>query len=67
MYIIRLAPEAYDRAFPGARPLACVPLDQIPPGAAQGPPGTLALLRSPEEVAAGVPLPIRGPAVLVVR
>lgn len=67
LFSIGQAPEAYDRALPGARPLACVAPEELPPGALDGPPGTVAVLRTPEEVAAGIPMPVDGPAVLEVR
>lgn len=58
LYSVGLHPTAYDRTFPEARAIACVPFDQVPPGT------KVALLRSPEELAAGTPPALSGPDVI---
>jgi MFS family permease len=66
LYSIGLVPTAYDRELSGARPLPCVPFDQLPPDAGKGA-DRIAVLRTPEEEANGIPVPITGPSVIVVR
>jgi hypothetical protein len=60
------APSAYDRGIPGARALRCVPVDELPPGAAAGP-ERIALVRTPEDEASGRPPALAGPSIVVVR
>lgn len=57
---------AFDRGIPGARPLRCVPVDELPPGAANGK-EKIALVRTVEEDASGRPPAVSGPAIVVVR
>jgi hypothetical protein len=66
LFSVGFTPSVYDRAMPGARPLKCVPVDQLPPGAANGP-GTLVLVRTTEDEVNNVPQQVTGPAVKVVR
>jgi hypothetical protein len=56
----------FDRGLPGARPLRCVFPKDVPAGAANGP-DKIALVRTPEEDAAGLPPAITGPAVVVIH
>lgn len=66
LFSVGFHPSAYDRAIPGARPLRCVPLDQLPAGAARGP-ERIALVRTPEDEATGRPIQLTGPSVIVIR
>lgn len=56
----------FDRGIPGARPLRCVFPQDLPAGAANGP-EKIALVRTPEEDAAGQPPAIAGSAVVVIH
>lgn len=66
LHSIGLTPSAYDRALPGARPLSCVRVEELPPDAADGP-DLIALIRTVEDEATGRPLPLDGPSVIVIR
>ena len=66
LFSVGFTPGAYDRAIPGARPLKCVLPKDLPPGAANGP-DKIALVRTPEEDTANVPLAVSGPSVLVIH
>jgi hypothetical protein len=66
LFSVGFTPSAYDRGIPGARPLSCVPLDQLPPGAERGP-EKIALVRTPEEEATARPVDLTGPSVVVIR
>src|SRR5262249_6575079 len=50
-------PAAFDRGIPGARPLRCVRVNELPPNAANGP-DKIALVRTVEEDASNQPLAI---------
>ena len=64
LYSVGFQASAFDDEFPGVRPMRCVPVAELPPGAVNGP-SQIGLVRSPEEVAAGRPPAIAGPAVVV--
>jgi hypothetical protein len=66
LFSVGFTPSVYDQGIPGARPLRCVHLNELPPGAADGT-DKIGLVRSPEEDAAGAPLAISGPAVVVIH
>ena len=66
LFSVGFQPSAFDRAIPGARPIRCVLLNDLPPEAVDGP-EPLGLLRTPEDVAENRPLPISGSAVVVLR
>jgi hypothetical protein len=66
LYSVGLVSTAYDRALDGARPIACVPFDQLPPDAATGA-ARVAVLRTPEDEALQTPVPLVGPSVFVIR
>jgi hypothetical protein len=66
LFTVGSFPEAFDRDLPGARPLRCVPISELPSGAATGP-EHIVLVRTPEEDARKTPLGISGPSILVVR
>ncbi|MCC6237944.1 MAG: glycosyltransferase family 39 protein [Dehalococcoidia bacterium] len=66
LFSVGFQPSAFDREIPGARPIRCVLLDDLPPEAVNGP-EPLGLLRTPEDLAENRPLPIAGPAVVVLR
>jgi hypothetical protein len=63
---IGVTPSAYDRELPGARPLRCARINELPPGAATGA-ERIALIRTPEEEASGQPPAIAGPSIVVIR
>ena len=65
LFSIGSAPSAYDRGFPGARPLRCVRLDELAPDAANG--KKIALVRTTEDLASGQPPPISGPSIIVIH
>ncbi len=66
LYSVGLHANAFDRELPGARPLKCVFPQDLPPDAANGP-EKIALVRTPEEDAAGAPLPVSGPSIIVIH
>ncbi len=66
LYSVGLAPTAYAGELPGARPLRCVPLDELTPGANTGS-DRVALVRTAEDEANGAPVPLTGSSVIVVR
>ena len=66
LYSVGLVPTAYDRVLTGARPIRCVPLDNLPPDAATGA-QKIAVLRTPEDEQLGRPVPLTGPSVIVIR
>jgi hypothetical protein len=66
LFSVGFQPSAFDRGIPAARPIRCVPLDQLPAGAADGP-DKIGLVRTIEEDAAGQPLPVSGKAIIVLR
>ncbi len=66
LFSVGFTPSVYDREIPGARPLSCVMVDQLPPGATDGK-DTLILLRTTEDEVNKVPLQVTGPAVKVIR
>jgi hypothetical protein len=66
LFSVGFQASAFDRGIPGARPLKCVPVDQLPPGAANGP-DKIALVRTPEEDAQNQPLPVHGRSVVVIH
>jgi hypothetical protein len=57
---------AFDRSFPGVRPLRCVFPKDLPPGAVNGP-EKIALVRTPEEDASGQPPAVTGRNVVVIH
>jgi hypothetical protein len=66
LYSVGLQPNAYAGQLPGARPLQCVPVDELPKTAPSGP-DKLALVRTPEDDAAHVPDAVKGPSVIVIH
>jgi hypothetical protein len=66
LFSVGFQASAFDRGIPGARPLRCVPVDQLPPGAANGA-ERIALVRTPEEDAQNQPLPVNGRSVVVIH
>jgi hypothetical protein len=64
LFSVGFQPAAFDRAIPGARPIRCVPLSELPAGAAGGP-EKIGLLRTIEEAAKREPPPIAGPSIVV--
>ena len=66
LYSVGLHADAYDREIPGARPLRCVFPQELPPDAANGP-EKIALVRTPEQDAAGEPLAVSGPSIVVIH
>ena len=66
LYSVGLHADAFDRGLPGARPLKCVPVQELPPDAANGP-EKIALVRTPEEDAAGAPPAVSGPSIIVIH
>ncbi len=66
LFSVGFQPSAFDRGIPAARPIRCVPLDQLPAGAADGP-DKIGLVRTIEEEAAGQPPPVSGKAIILLR
>ena len=66
LFSVGFQASAFDRGIPGARPLRCVPVDQLPPGAANGP-DRIALVRTPEEDAQNQPPAVTGRSVVVIH
>jgi hypothetical protein len=66
LYSVGLDANAYAGDLPGARPLRCVPVDELPPGAANGN-DRVALVRTPEDEANGAPIALAGSSVIVIR
>ena len=66
LYSVGLHADAYDREIPGARPLRCVFPQELPPDAANSP-EKIALVRTPEQDAAGEPLAVSGPSIIVIH
>jgi hypothetical protein len=66
LYSVGLDANAYAGDLPGARPLRCVPVDELPPGAATGN-DRVALVRTPEDEANGAPIALAGSSVIVIR
>jgi hypothetical protein len=66
LYSVGLHADAFDRGIPGARPLRCVPVQELPPDAANGA-EKIALVRTPEQDAAGEPPAIAGPSIVVIH
>jgi hypothetical protein len=66
LFSVGFTPSVYDRAMPGARPLRCVRVEELPAGVANGK-ETLVLVRTTEDEVTNVPLQVTGPAVKVVR
>ncbi len=66
LFSVGFQASAFDRGIPGARPLRCVPVDQLPSGAADGP-DRIALVRTPEEDAQNQPPAVTGRAVVVIH
>jgi hypothetical protein len=66
LFSVGFQASAFDRGIPGARPLKCVPVDQLAPGAANGP-DRIALVRTPEEDAQNQPLAVTGKAIVVIH
>jgi hypothetical protein len=66
LFTVGAYPNAFRREFPHLRPLRCVPVAKLAAGAATGK-RHIALVRTPEEDAANLPLGISGPSIVVVR
>jgi hypothetical protein len=66
LYSVGYTPSAYDHGIPGARPLKCVPVKDLPAGAATGK-DKIALVRTPEEDASDQPPAISGPSIVVIH
>jgi hypothetical protein len=66
LFSVGFQASAFDRGIPGARPLKCVPVDQLPPGAANGN-DKIALVRTPEEDAQNQPPAVTGKAIFVIH
>jgi hypothetical protein len=66
LFSVGFQASAFDRGIPGARPLKCVPVDQLPPGAANGA-ERIALVRTPEEDAQGRPPAVTGKSIVVIH
>jgi hypothetical protein len=66
LFSVGFTPSVYDRGIPGARPLRCVRVDELPAGAATGK-DKVALVRTIEEDASGQPPPVAGPAIVVIH
>jgi hypothetical protein len=66
LFSVGFQPSAFDRGIPAARPIRCVPIDELPAGAADGK-EKIGLVRTIEEDAGGQPLPVSGSAVVVLR
>jgi hypothetical protein len=66
LFSVGFQPSAFDRGIPAARPIRCVPLEELPPGAADGA-EKIGLVRTIEEEAANQPLPVSGKAIVVLR
>ncbi len=66
LFSVGFQASAFDRGIPGARPLRCVPVDQLPPGAANGS-EKIALVRTPEEDAQNQPPAVTGRAIVVIH
>ncbi len=67
LFSVGFQASAFDRGIPGARAgVKCVPVDQLPPGAANGS-EKIALVRTPEEDAQNQPLAVTGKAIVVIH
>jgi hypothetical protein len=66
LFSVGFQASAFDRGIPGARPLKCVPVDQLPPGAANGN-DRIAVVRTPEEDAQNQPPAVTGKAIFVIH
>jgi hypothetical protein len=66
LFSVGFQASAFDRGIPGARPLKCVPVDQLAPGAANGS-DRIALVRTPEEDAQNQPPAVTGRAIVVIH
>jgi hypothetical protein len=67
LFSVGFQASAFDRGIPGARPgVKCVPVDQLPPGAANGA-DKIALVRTPEEDAQNQPPAVTGKAIVVIH
>jgi hypothetical protein len=67
LFSVGFQASAFDRGIPGARAgLKCVPVDQLPPGAANGS-DRIALVRTPEEDAQNQPPAVTGKAIVVIH
>lgn len=67
LFSVGFQASAFDRGIPGARAgLKCVPVDQLPPGAANGS-DRIALVRTPEEDAQNQPPAVTGRSVVVIH
>ena len=62
---VGFTPSVYDRGIPGARPLQCVHLNDLPADAANGA-QKIGLVRTVEEVTSNQPLPLQGKSVKVI-
>ncbi len=66
LFSVGFQPSVFDRTIPRARPLSCVPISELPPGAAEGP-DRIGLVRTTEDAAAKRPLAVSGPAIVVIH
>jgi len=66
LFSVGFTPSVYDRGIPGARPLECVHLDQLPPAAANGP-QKIGLVRTVEEDTQKQPPALTGKSVVVIH
>ncbi len=66
LFSVGFQPSAFDGSIPGARPIRCIPIDELPAEAADGA-ERIGLLRTPEDDAEKRPLAISGPAIVVLH
>ncbi len=66
LFSVGFQPSVYDRGIPGARPIQCLHVQDLPPGAANGP-DKIGLVRTQEEDAQKTPPAITGKSVVVIH
>ena len=66
LFSVGFQPAAFDRAIPGARPLKCVSVADLPPEAANGK-DKIGLVRTAEEDAQNQPPAVTGSAIVVIH
>ena len=66
LFSVGFTPSVYDRGIPGARPLECIHLDQLPPNAANGP-QKIGLVRTVEEDTQKQPPALTGKSVVIIH
>jgi hypothetical protein len=66
LFSVGFAPSVYDRGIPGARPIKCLHLNELPPDAANGP-QKIGLVRTVEEDATNQPPALTGKSVRIIH